>query len=188
MRSITGDNVHAHGPRAAGSESALREVLEDRGGLEAFAVIGIDVLEGDAAVRGDDERARHRQLGRRVAVVLGEIDAEAAARQKLADAEAYRVAQVGKANAGQMATEGALLTKHPLLVQKAMADKLSDKVQVIIAPPGSGGFIGNAVMGVLFGLVYLRTKRVMPLVICHALLDIFAFVGYTLLKPYIAWL
>ena len=53
---------------------------------------------------------------------------------------------------------------------------------------GFGGFIGNAVMGVLFGLVYLRTKRVMPLVICHALLDIFAFVGYTLLKPYIAWL
>ncbi|RMB61145.1 CPBP family intramembrane glutamic endopeptidase [Tessaracoccus antarcticus] len=53
---------------------------------------------------------------------------------------------------------------------------------------GFGGFIGNAVMGVLFGWVYLKTKRVMPLVICHALLDIFAFVGYALLKPYIAWL
>ena len=72
---------------------------------------------------------------------------EADSRQKLADAEAYRVAQVGKANAGQMATEGELLTRHPLLVQKAMADKLSDKVQVIIAPPGSGGFIGNALLG-----------------------------------------
>ncbi|MCH8856041.1 MAG: prohibitin family protein, partial [Proteobacteria bacterium] len=75
-----------------------------------------------------------------------EIDAEAAARQKLADAEAYRLAQVGKANASQMATEGELLTRHPLLVQKAMADKLSDKVQVIIAPPGSGGFIGSALL------------------------------------------
>ena len=75
-----------------------------------------------------------------------EIAAEAAARQKLADAEAYRVVQVGRANAGQMATEGALLTRHPLLVQKAMADKLSDKVQVIIAPPGSGGFIGSALL------------------------------------------
>ncbi len=53
---------------------------------------------------------------------------------------------------------------------------------------GFGGFIGNAVMGVLFGLIYLRTKRVMPLVICHSLLDIFAFVGYALLKPYISWL
>lgn len=53
---------------------------------------------------------------------------------------------------------------------------------------GFGGFIGNAVMGVVFGLIYLRTGRVMPLVICHALLDIFAFVGYALLKPHIGWL
>ena len=38
--------------------------------------------------------------------------------------------------------------RHPLLVQKAMADKLSDKVQVIIAPPpAAGGFIGNALLG-----------------------------------------
>ena len=37
-------------------------------------------------------------------------------------------------------------TRTALLVQKAMADKLSDKVQVIIAPPGSGGFIGSALL------------------------------------------
>lgn len=53
---------------------------------------------------------------------------------------------------------------------------------------GFGGFIGNAVMGVLFGLIYLRTKRVMPLVVCHTLLDVFAFVGYALLAPHLSWL
>lgn len=53
---------------------------------------------------------------------------------------------------------------------------------------GFGGFIGNVVMGVLFGWLYLRTKRVMPLVVVHSLLDIFAFVGYALLKPHIPWL
>ena len=53
---------------------------------------------------------------------------------------------------------------------------------------GFGGFIGNVVMGVLFGWLYLRTKRVMPLVVVHSLLDIFAFVGYALLKPHISWL
>lgn len=53
---------------------------------------------------------------------------------------------------------------------------------------GPGPAFANAVMGALFGLIYLKTKRVMPLVICHTLLDVFAFVGYTLLKPYIAWL
>ncbi len=93
-----------------------------------------------------DSAARVKQAEGQAEARRIEVAAEAAARQKLADAEAYRVAQVGKANAGQMATEGELLTRHPLLVQKAMADKLSDKVQVIIAPPGSGGFIGSALL------------------------------------------
>jgi hypothetical protein len=51
-------------------------------------------------------------------------------------------------SAEQMAREGALVTKHPLLIQKALADKLSDKIQVIIAPPPSdGGFIGGTLLG-----------------------------------------
>ena len=47
---------------------------------------------------------------------------------------------------------------------------------------GFGGFVGNIVMGVVLGLVFVRTRRVMPLVVCHALLDIVAFVGYTVLR------
>ena len=77
-----------------------------------------------------------------------EANGEADARQKLADAEAYRMERVGKANADQMAREGALLSRHPLLIQKTLADKLSDKVQVIIAPPpGDGGFVGANLLG-----------------------------------------
>lgn len=45
---------------------------------------------------------------------------------------------------------------------------------------GFGPFIGNAIMGVLFAWIYTRTRRVMPLVIAHALLDIVAFVGFSL--------
>lgn len=45
---------------------------------------------------------------------------------------------------------------------------------------GIGPFVGNAVMGVVFTLVYRRYGRVMPLVIAHALLDITAFVGFSL--------
>jgi len=45
---------------------------------------------------------------------------------------------------------------------------------------GFGPFIGNAIMGVVFAWVYTRTRRVMPLVIAHALLDIVAFVGFSL--------
>ncbi len=45
---------------------------------------------------------------------------------------------------------------------------------------GFGPFVANAIMGVIFGFVYLRTGRVTALVIAHALLDIVAFVGYAL--------
>jgi len=77
-----------------------------------------------------------------------EAKGEADSRQKLADAEAYRLDLVGKANAGQMQREGALITQYPLLIQKTLADKLSDKVQVIIAPtPDAGKFIGSNLIG-----------------------------------------
>jgi membrane protease YdiL (CAAX protease family) len=46
---------------------------------------------------------------------------------------------------------------------------------------GFGAFVGNAVMGVVFALFYLRFKRVMPLIVAHTILDTAAFVGYTLL-------
>jgi len=45
---------------------------------------------------------------------------------------------------------------------------------------GFGPFAGNVVMGVVLALVYLRTRRVMPLVVAHTLLDVVAFVGYDL--------
>ena len=47
-----------------------------------------------------------------------------------------------------MEREGELIAKNPLLIQKTLADKLSDKVQVIIAPPpANGGFIGSTLLG-----------------------------------------
>ena len=77
-----------------------------------------------------------------------EAAAEADSRQKLADAEAYRLDRVGQIASAQMERDGALISKHPLLIQKTMADKLSDKITVIIAPPPTdGGFIGTTLLG-----------------------------------------
>ena len=53
---------------------------------------------------------------------------------------------------------------------------------------GFGGFVGNAIMGVVFGWFYAKTKRVWPLVIAHTLLDVVSFVGYSLLKDHLGWL
>ena len=47
---------------------------------------------------------------------------------------------------------------------------------------GFGGFFGNLAMGVLFGLVFVRTRRTWPLVIAHFLLDVGAGVGYLLFR------
>lgn len=41
--------------------------------------------------------------------------------------------------------------------------------------------VGNVVMGLVFGYAYLRTRRVMPLVVAHTLLDVASFVGPLLL-------
>jgi regulator of protease activity HflC (stomatin/prohibitin superfamily) len=83
-----------------------------------------------------------------------EAKGEADSRQKLADAEAYRLDLVGKANAGQMEREGALVARYPLLIQKTLADKLSDRVQVIIAPlPAAGKFIGSSLLGDQSGVI-----------------------------------
>lgn len=46
---------------------------------------------------------------------------------------------------------------------------------------GIGPFVGNVAMGMIFGYVYSRKGRVMPLVVAHAFLDIAGFVGYALL-------
>ena len=53
---------------------------------------------------------------------------------------------------------------------------------------GFGGFLGNAVMGVIFGVLYRRWGRVMPLVIAHTLIDTVAFVGYAALHGRVSWL
>lgn len=53
---------------------------------------------------------------------------------------------------------------------------------------GFGAFIGNVAMGLLLGWVYTRTRRVMPLVVAHTILDVVAFVGYAVLADRVGWL
>lgn len=99
-------------------------------------------LEADAEkvtrIKGAEANAEARKI---------EAAGEAISRQKLAEAEAYRVEVIGKASTAQLERDGALISKHPLLIQKTMADKLSDKIAVIIAPPNTNGFIGANLLG-----------------------------------------
>jgi len=51
-----------------------------------------------------------------------------------------------------------------------------------------GAFLGNAVMGLVFGYLYRRWGRVMPLLIAHFLIDSVTFVGYAVLAGHVSWL
>lgn len=53
---------------------------------------------------------------------------------------------------------------------------------------GLGGFVGNVVMGLVFGRVWQRTDRLWMLVGAHALIDVVAFAGYALLAGRVGWL
>jgi regulator of protease activity HflC (stomatin/prohibitin superfamily) len=123
---------------AKAQEEAMKHVLPfkqkqvEQRRLEAEA-------EKVARIRSAEGNAEARRI---------EASGEADSRQKLADAEIYRLEKVNKATSEQMEREGALISQNPLLIQKTMADKLSDKVQVIIAaPPAQGGFLGTNLLG-----------------------------------------
>ena len=53
---------------------------------------------------------------------------------------------------------------------------------------GLGGFVGNIVMGLVFGRVWQRTNRLWMLVGAHALIDVVAFLGYAALSGRVGWL
>lgn len=53
---------------------------------------------------------------------------------------------------------------------------------------GFGAGVGNVVMGLVFGAWYLRTGRVMPLVVAHVVIDLVAFIGYATVAPRVDWI
>ncbi|MGB8260859.1 MAG: SPFH domain-containing protein [Terracidiphilus sp.] len=71
--------------------------------------------------------------------------AELQRRNLLAEAEAGRVRLMAAANAERMTSEAALLNKSPLLINKIVAERLSDKIQVVMVPSDGKFFFANDV-------------------------------------------
>ena len=53
---------------------------------------------------------------------------------------------------------------------------------------GFGAFVGNAVMGLVFGILYKRWGRCTPMIVAHTLIDAVTFVGYAALRGKVSWL
>ncbi len=71
--------------------------------------------------------------------------AELERRNLFADAEANRIRLIATANAERMKSEAALLNQSPLLINKIVAERLSDKIQVMMVPSDGKFFFANDV-------------------------------------------
>ena len=77
--------------------------------------------------------------------------AELQRRNMLADAEANRIKVVAVADAERERQEAAVLKQEPLLINKIVAERLSDKIQVMMVPTDGKFFFANDVMKGLNG-------------------------------------
>jgi regulator of protease activity HflC (stomatin/prohibitin superfamily) len=71
--------------------------------------------------------------------------AEVQRRDMLADAEAKRIRVTAAADAERMRSEAAVLRETPLLINKIVAEKLSDKIQVMMVPADGKYFFASDV-------------------------------------------
>ncbi|HUK47262.1 MAG TPA: hypothetical protein VLW06_06710, partial [Terriglobales bacterium] len=72
--------------------------------------------------------------------------AEMERRKLLADAEAERIRVTAIADTERMKSEGAILKQNPLLINKIIAERLSDKLQIMMVPSDGKFFFANDVL------------------------------------------
>jgi regulator of protease activity HflC (stomatin/prohibitin superfamily) len=72
--------------------------------------------------------------------------AEMERRKLLAEAEAERIRVTAVADAERMRNEGVILKQNPLLINKIIAEKLSDKLQIMMVPSDGKFFFANDVL------------------------------------------
>ncbi|HVT98211.1 MAG TPA: hypothetical protein VHE33_11950, partial [Acidobacteriaceae bacterium] len=71
--------------------------------------------------------------------------AEVQRRNLLADAEANRIRVTAVADADRMASEAKVLNQSPLLINKIIAERLSDKIQMVMVPSDGKYFFASDV-------------------------------------------
>jgi len=138
---------------------ARKEATIKNAEADAAAQVKSAEAAGQAKVIGtkaDAERSRLLSESQNVLVVK---NAEAAAQAKiidskaelehrnlLADAEAHNIRVTSQAEAEQLQLEAAALKTNPLLVQYTVAQRLSDRVQIMMVPTDGKFFFTNDVM------------------------------------------
>ena len=121
--------------------SAARQVIQARGEADAMKhVLELKTkqiqqkkLEAEAERQSIVERAHAAAEASKIQT-LADVDR----RKALADAEAYATRVTALADFEKLEREARLVTANPLLIPKTFADRISDRVQVILTPSIGG--------------------------------------------------
>jgi regulator of protease activity HflC (stomatin/prohibitin superfamily) len=114
---------------AKGESDAMQYTLPLKTKLEAEA-------RKEATIQNADADAQAKVI---------DSKAELERRNLLADAEANRIRVVSVADAERMKSEAQLLNQSPLLINKIVAERLSDKIQVVMVPSDGKFFFASDV-------------------------------------------
>jgi regulator of protease activity HflC (stomatin/prohibitin superfamily) len=91
----------------------------------------------EATVKGADAAAQAKVI---------DSKAELEKRNLMAQAEAQRIHLLSGADAERLQSEARVLKDNPLLIQKIIAERLSDKVQIMMVPMDGKFFFTNDVL------------------------------------------
>jgi regulator of protease activity HflC (stomatin/prohibitin superfamily) len=91
----------------------------------------------EATVKGAEAAAQAKVI---------DSKAELEKRNLMSEADAQRVRLLAVADAARMKSEAEVLKDNPLLIQKIIAERLSDKVQIMMVPIDGKGFFANDVL------------------------------------------
>lgn len=149
--------------RTAELEADAQKVREIKGAEARAAIVVLEAKAQEEAMQHtlplkqkQIEQSRLEAQARKEATVM---NADAMAQAKLLDskaelekrklmnqAEEDRIRRVASADAERLRLESDLVKQNPLLIQKIIAEKLSDKVQIMMVPSDGKFFFANDVL------------------------------------------
>lgn len=119
----------------------LKQKQIEESKLEAEARKEATVQNAEAAAQATVKNAEAEAQAKVI-----DSKAEMERRKMLAEAEADRIRVTAAADTERMSSEGAVLKQNPLLINKIIAEKLSDKLQIMMVPSDGKFFFANDVL------------------------------------------
>ncbi|HUJ33080.1 MAG TPA: SPFH domain-containing protein [Candidatus Acidoferrum sp.] len=132
-----------------------KQIEQSRLEAEARKAATIQNAEAEAQAKVIDSKAEQQRQGlladAAAQAKIVDSKAEQQRRNLLADAEANEIRVTAQAHAEELQLEAAALKSNPLLVQYTVAQKLSDKVQIMLVPSDGKFFFTNDVLQSMAG-------------------------------------